>query len=177
MFPSYVKGLKQVALFIREGMLAVLTVMLTNLKTKKAHLILCLRGVMTRLFFKPSMSIVYAFFAGIFVSLATSLFTGARLEERLAVSPEIVYFSAFSFLLSSVGLFVVSYGLEEIRNAVARHMGEASKGDAPNYLEADYAEVEFRKRRTWIMFSFAVSIILIFYSVIVLVTGRWRLIY
>jgi len=120
------------------------------------------------------MSIVYAFFAGIFVSLAANLFTGVRLGERLASPPEIAYSSALSFMLSSVGLFVVSYGLEETRNAVAKHMGEASKG-GPNNLETDYVKVELRKRRTWIISSFAASMILIIYSVIVLVTGRWCL--
>jgi hypothetical protein len=34
-FPSYIRGLKRVALFVREKMLAALAVMLTNLKTQK----------------------------------------------------------------------------------------------------------------------------------------------
>ena len=34
-FPSYIRGLKRVALFVREKMLAALTMMLTNLKTQK----------------------------------------------------------------------------------------------------------------------------------------------
>jgi hypothetical protein len=34
-FPSYVRGLKRVLLFVRENMLVVLTVTLTNLKAQK----------------------------------------------------------------------------------------------------------------------------------------------
>jgi len=37
-FPSYVRGLKRVALFVREKILAALTIMLTNLKTQKPTL-------------------------------------------------------------------------------------------------------------------------------------------
>lgn len=38
-FPSYVRGLKRVALFVRERMLAALAVMLPNLKTQKPTLL------------------------------------------------------------------------------------------------------------------------------------------
>lgn len=121
------------------------------------------------------MSIIYAFFAGIFVSLAANLFTGARLGEKLALPLETAYSSALFFLLSSVGLFTVSYGLEQIRNAVAKHMGEPLKGGFPDYLEGDWVKVEFRKRRAWIITSFIASIILILYSVIILITGHWSI--
>jgi hypothetical protein len=59
---------------------------------------------------------IYAFIAGIFVSLAVNLFTTALLTNDLSIAVWRVYGMAFSFFVSSIGAFGVSALLEVSRS-------------------------------------------------------------
>jgi hypothetical protein len=96
-------------------------------------------------------SYIYAFIAGIFVSLAVNLFTTALLTNELSIAVWRVYGMAFSFLISSIGSFGVSAFLE-----ISRSDWERDGAQSTSRIEEIYA---VEKHRNWKILCLLFSII------------------
>ncbi|AMM40468.1 membrane protein [Candidatus Desulfofervidus auxilii] len=117
---------------------------------------------MKRFLFNFNIAYLYAFIAGILVSLAINLFTSALLTTSLPMSIHRVYGIALSLFISSIGAFGVSALLENAR-------GEWESAGSPYKLKRDF--IERRKYIVWMYFSLAIFLSGVICSVLLYI---WR---
>jgi len=119
-----------------------------------------------RFLFNFNIAYVYAFIAGIFVSLAANLFTTALVSESLSVPAYRIYGMTLFFFISSIGAFGVSALLED-----ARSKWESSGTPRDPVVIRDF--IETKKRMSWMWFFFAIIFVgLIFSIFLLLIRGK-----
>jgi len=107
------------------------------------------KGQMKRFLFNFNIAYLYAFIAGILVSLAINLFTSALLTTSLPMSIHRVYGIALCLFISSIGAFGVSALLENARD-------EWESAGSPHKLKRDFIE----RRKYMVLMYFFLAIFL-----------------
>lgn len=105
---------------------------------------------------------IFAFIAGILVSLATNLFTTAMLSKELTINIYRVYGIALALLISSIGAFGVSAFLETARSRWELGGSPMSSGVISGYIS---------RYIRWILFCLIIFLLGLFTSVFIYVWG------
>lgn len=120
---------------------------------------------MTYLLFRYFASNVYAFVAGILLSLAANLFTTARLAIDLLQDTSIVFGASLLLLISSGCFAMISWNLESARTEWV--LEDQADPDLQHVL----SHIADRKVKLWAFFT--LGLVGVIYSAILLGTGKW----